>query len=110
MTTVTVEDQGSRWVRVGKPVGQGHVTFGIQKAAARGVASAILEGIERWAADGLTRTVTIPALLHEETLHITFTLRGGVRLASTLPDGAERFLHVTQAEAADIALQLVELA
>lgn len=104
----TVEDQGSRWVRVGKRVGQGHVTFGIQKTACRSVAAALLEGIERWAADGQTRTVTIPALMHAEILTIAFTLRGGVRLSSTLPDGAERFLHLTQAEAADIALALAE--
>lgn len=110
MTTVTVEDQGSRWVRIGKPVGTGHVTFGIQKAEARAVAAALLDGIERWATDGLTRTSVVPALLHRENLAITFTTRGGVRLASKLPDGAERFLHITQAEAADVALQLVELA
>lgn len=109
MIQATVQDEGSRWVRILKPVGQGVVSVGVQKTEARSVASAILEGVEGWAVNGQARTTTLPALMGGDVLTITTTRQGSIRLAYQLPDGEERYMHLAQAEAADVALALVEL-
>lgn len=105
-----VRDEGTRWARIHKAVGSGIVSIGIQKAEARSVASAILEGVEGWAVNGQARTTTLPALMGGDVLTITTTRQGSIRLAYQLPDGEERYMHLTQAEAADVALALAELA